>query len=743
MNKERLFIIANRLPVHMDAENNLKSSAGGLVSAINSYLTGLGTKPQQKFDKTFWVGVPGCTPVQWELASASLPDDLYTYLPVYSTTQQYNAYYNGFSNCVLWPLFHYFPSYAEYSQEDYDCYLQMNTLFSDVLIKHLRPTDVVWIHDYHLLPLAGVIRKLVPGITIGFFLHIPFPSFEIFRLLPKQWQEELLSGILGADLIGFHTIDYASHFLQTVQMVLGLDNEMHIIRHDDRLIKVDVFPISIDFQNFHEAYNREGIAILRESIQEQLSGKKLIFSVDRLDYTKGVHNRLKAYEQFLIQHPDYREKVVFIIVVVPSRDTIPKYAERKKMIDETISNINSKIGTIHWQPIIYQYNCVSFEQMMALYTSCHLALITPLRDGMNLVAKEFVASRKDKRGVLVISEMAGAARELTNALTINPNDVNEMASKIKEGLEMNATEQQQRMEAMQDRIRQYDVTVWADDFLSQLNLIKKKQQEFQVKFLDDYSRHFILDAYRNADRRLLLFDYDGTLVPFTSHPSKAKPGLHLLQLIHDLSSQKENDLFIISGRNSEWLESCFGALPVSLVAEHGARIKWKSEGWTDQVKAQIEWRSGVQSIMDVYVKRCAGSFIEIKDFSIVWHYRSVAPEQAKLRSMELFSELTEHTRNRELQVLLGNKIVEVRNLGVHKGTAVKKILSRQEYNFILSVGDDRTDEDMFRLLVDKENCFTIKIGPEASFAQYNLHTPQMVIPVLESISRIKSFSLAG
>src|SRR5687768_8181219 len=299
---------------------------------------------------------------------------------------------------------------------------------------------------------------------------------------------------------------------------------------------------------------------------KKLHGRKVIFSVDRLDYSKGVHNRLKAYQTFLQQNPEYQNKVVFIMVIVPSRNTILKYAERKRIIDELISNINSETGNIHWQPVIYQYNTLSFEEMLALYTSCHLALITPLRDGMNLVSKEFVASRKDKKGVLVLSEMAGAARELTDALTINPNDILETAQKIKIGLEMPEEEQALRLTNMQRRLSNYDVQAWADDFMSELQNIKQKQLAFEVKFLDDYSRRNILDAYRSASERLLLIDYDGTLVPFASSPELAYPGEKVIELIMGLTKTPGNDVYLISGRSSGWLDKHFGQLKVNLIA---------------------------------------------------------------------------------------------------------------------------------------------------------------------------------
>jgi len=730
--EKRLFILSNRLPVSIDEEKGIQPSSGGLVTAINSYVS----EVNETYDEIFWAGVPGCTVSEWDDLAAELETTHFNYLPVFVPPSDYEGYYNGFSNSVIWPLFHYFPSYAEYDEETYAQYQSVNSFFCDTLAKHLRPQDTVWIHDYHLLPLAALLRKEIPELTIGFFLHIPFPSYELFRLLPRQWQQDMLKGMLGADLIGFHTIDYAAHFLQSIQLILGLDNDHHLIHYDDRLIKVDVFPISIDYEKFNESFNDPIVVSRREILRNQMGQGQLIFSVDRLDYTKGVHNRLKAYEYFLKQNPEFIGKVIFILVIVPSRDTITKYAERKRMIDETVSRLNSAVGTIDWQPVIYQYNNLSFDEMVALYTACDLALITPLRDGMNLVSKEFVASRADEQGVLIISEMAGAARELTDALTINPNDIKEMAQKIKEGLTMELSDQQQRMVNMRRRVQQYDVRTWATEFIDAVHKIKALQASYHVQFLDSFSRGDVIDKYRRAKKRLLLLDYDGTLVSFAAKPESAVPSQRVLDMVKQLSTPVENDLFIISGRSSSWLEQHFGHLPANLIAEHGARYRFYPYDWVSDMNAQQEWKDGVRAIMEAYTRRCAGSFVEEKDFSMVWHYRNAAPEQGRVRSFELTNELKDFTHHRQLQVLVGNRIVEVRHSGIDKGSFLQRLLKTQDYDFIFAVGDDRTDEDMFRTLVGNPYACTIKVGAEASYAQYNLHTPQMVVALLESLGRL-------
>lgn len=738
----RLFIISNRLPINIEQSADkiqVNASSGGLITAISGYLK---NAEENNFTENYWVGVPSCSASVWAKAEDNIQSNEYNYLPVFINKKPYEQYYNGFSNSVIWPLFHYFPSYAEFSKDHYESYLHCNKIFLDVILNHAKPTDTIWIHDYHLMPLANMIREHIPGITIGFFLHIPFPSFEIFRIMPKAWQEEILKGMLGADLIGFHTIDYADHFLRCVQMILGLDNEMHVLRYKDRLVKIDVFPISIDYDKYHNAFDNKKVTKLRNNYKQQFENKKVIFSVDRLDYTKGVYNRLKAFEYFLLNYPEYKEKVAFILVVVPSRDSISKYAERKKMIDEYISHINSSIGTINWQPVIYQYTNLEFEELLAMYTYCNLALITPLRDGMNLVAKEFVASRKDGKGVLILSEMAGAVRELTEALTINPHDIEEIAANIKAALVMDEKEQQERILTMQDRIKNYDVNMWATDFLTQLRAIKIKQKEFEIRFVDYSTKQLLVDNYQKASDRLLLLDYDGTLLPFSSNPGSAIPDNTLIDLLTRLSESKRNTIYIISGRDSSTLDKWLGHLPINLIAEHGARFKTNGKGWDIDPKVDNEWKDNIEKIMKSYAVRCAYSFVETKSFSVAWHYRNANPDQAKLRAAELYVELSGYTNNLGLQIILGNKVIEVRNKGVDKGAAVKKVIHDHAYDFILACGDDTTDEDMFRELAPLPQAFTIKIGGEASFAKYNLHTSHMVISLLDLLSTLKNHKIS-
>lgn len=539
-------------------------------------------------------------------------------------------------------------------------------------------------------------------------------------------------------MIGFHTIDYANHFLKCVEMVKGLEDDMHILKYENRLVKVDVFPIGVDYNKYYDAYNNDKVAQLRENLKNQFRGKKIIFSADRLDYTKGVYNRLKAFDRFLTLHPEYHEKVVFVLVIVPSRDTITKYAERKKMIDEYIGDINSRIGSIKWQPVIYQYINLEFENLIALYTGCDVALITPLRDGMNLVAKEFIASRSDRKGVLILSEMAGAAKELTEALLINPNDEEDVAEKIRLALAMTIEEQARKMRVMQQRLCDYDITAWADDFIHQLDIIKEKQKSYEVKFIDRESKAAIVNAYRMATRALLLLDYDGTLVPFADKPENAAPDVKLVEVLTKLAFHSKNNIYIISGRDSNSLERWFSNVPVNMVAEHGAMHKIEGQQWEHLVAYAQDWKQKVGELMESYARRCANSFVEEKDYSLAWHYRAANPEQAKLRSAELHADLTRFTKHKNLNIVHGNKVVEVRNRGFDKGTTVKQIMSSDNFDFIIAIGDDSTDEDMFRALTKVDHAFTLKVGPQASYANLNLHNTGMVLSLLELLGNTVS-----
>jgi trehalose 6-phosphate synthase/phosphatase len=725
----RLIIISNRLPFSIERNGDglqVRQSSGGLVSAIKSFFERQGSGGQ--YTERVWVGSMDSSEEDWKEAQEkrALPQD-FSIVPIFPAKNCYSNFYNGFSNSTLWPLFHYFPSLVEYKKEYFEDYRKVNQLFANKVREIYQPGDVVWVHDYQLMMVPDMLRKVLCDATIGFFLHIPFPSYEILRLLPTECKKQLMQGMMGADLVGFHVQDYAQHFVQSAKMILQVESQFNTIYYGNRIVQVDQFPIGIDYQKFRQACTDETVVGICTALEEKFYDQKVIFSVDRLDYTKGLNYRLDGFEAFLDEHPEWREKVTFILNVIPSRDTIPTYFDRKRMIEEKVSTINGRFSTLHWQPLLYRYNHLSFEDLCALYQAADVALITPLRDGMNLVAKEYIASCIDK-GVLILSELTGAASELNEAILVNPADTNEVSNAINDALCMPLVEQRSRLSYMQRRLADYDVIRWINDFLEQLAYAKKQQEALKVTILNEQHMQQMTGDFAKARKRCILLDYDGTLAPYQKLPSLAAPSEELIELLRQLTSDADNEVVIISGRDVDTLEKWLGSLPLNMIAEHGACVKYKGEDWKELIPITTEWKDQVKPLMQVFVDRCMGSFIEEKRSTLAWHYRNTNPELGFIRSRELRNSLLQLTANTPLQVVDGNKVLEVRMVGVDKGASASALIQRIEPDFILCVGDDATDEDMFRAM--KEKAFTVKIGRANTAAQFTILSQREVFPFL-------------
>lgn len=730
--KRRLVVVSNRLPFQLQEKKKgvfMKESDGGLVSALKSYFES--EHNDEPFTSRLWIGSADFPEARWaKYKESPRRGGSFDVEPIFIEAKTYNKFYNGFCNATIWPLFHYFPSIVEFDEENFQSYQEVNQLFAVKLLSILQPDDILWIHDYQLMQLPGLIREKLPAATIGFFLHIPFPNFEIFRLLHKPWKEKIIGGILGADLIGFHTHEYVQHFLKTVQMVLGYDSQFRNIIMKERIIKAEMFPLGIDFDKFHNTDSNPKVKERLTEIRNNFKDKKIIFSVDRLDYTKGVTHRLAGFERFLDKHSEWRGKIVFILVIVPSRQIISKYNERKKMIEERVGRINGKYSTLEWQPIIYRYSNLSFDDLCALYQSADAGLITPIRDGMNLVAKEYVASQHEK-GVLILSELAGAANEMGEAILVNPMDKEEVAESILSALTMPLEEQREKIHILQKRLRDYSVTHWVHDFLKQLDEAKDFELAQRTKHITPAILEEIASRYRNANKRHLFLDYDGTLVPFSKHPKLAIPNQELITLLHRISSDPKTTVTIISGRDSGTLEEWFDDLNVNLVAEHGASVRMKNSDWKHHREIDQSWKPVMRPTMELYTQRSPGSFLEEKTHTLAWHYRNVHPELGFIRSRELLDNLHHLVRNTPLQIIDGNKVIEIRISGVDKGSVAKQFLQDEHFDFIMAVGDDKTDEDMFKALA--ERAVTVKIGPGHTAAQYNLSNQGEVTNLLNQL----------
>ncbi len=729
---KRLVIVSNRLPVGIQLEDNnieVKPNVGGLATGMRSV--------SKKYD-SLWIGWSGLFPEELSLEMRKKTDEALRKekcLPVYIGREEIEKYYNGFSNGTIWPLFHYFPQFTEYYKDHWEAYVEINQRFASVLKEHLRKDDVLWIHDYHLLLLPKLIKDEFPAIPVGFFLHIPFPSFEIFRILP--WRQEIIEGMLGADLLGFHTFDYERHFLSSVRRLLGYEIEFNRINLRTRMARVDAFPMGIDYDRFHQA----AVSLMEKNEKEQpeisaeiekfhsLSpGRKLILSIDRLDYSKGIPNRLHAFEAFLEKYPQYRGKVTLVMLAVPSRDQVEQYQLIKKEVDELVGRINGAYATINWTPVWYFYRSLPFDELIDLYTSCDIGLLTPVRDGMNLVAKEFIATKTSGKGVLILSEMAGAAKEMGEAILINPNNREELADAIVQAIEMPEEEQRQRLDILQRRLRRYNIEKWAGDFMTSLQEVDGEQQKYLAKSLSDKWESRMFTQFGKAKKRIFFLDYDGTLVGFKKDPKMAFPDQELYDLLERLAKHPLNTVVLVSGRDKETFTEWFGDRPFTLIAEHGVWLKQQDKEWELYEQMNTSWKDLIRPGIEFYVDRTPGTFIEEKNYSMVWHYRKADPELGAMRALELKYELTSLLSNLDLEILEGNKVVEVKKMGINKGKAAGRILNQEQYDFIFGAGDDWTDEYLFEEM--PAEAFTMKVGMINTKASYIVDSYQVIRQLL-------------
>lgn len=716
-------IISNRLPVKIIEKDNeyiFTPSEGGLATGLGDvYKTG----------NSIWIGWPGIeVPEERQQEVIDKLSDLNLY-PVFLTQDEINLYYEGFSNEVLWPVFHYLVTYAHYEQSYWDCYKSVNEKFAAAALKVLSKKDKIWIQDYQLLLLSGILRDKLPESTIGFFQHIPFPSYEIFRLIP--WRVELLNGMLGADLIGFHTYDDVRHFLSTATRLLPVNSSANILNSNERQIVVEAFPMGIDFEKFS---NLTAFNDVQREVEYFRAGKedmKVILSIDRLDYSKGILERLKALELLLQTHPEYINKIELYMIVVPSRDTVPQYRDLREQIDQFVGNLNARYRSINWIPVNYFYRSFPIEVLSALYSTSDICLVTPMRDGMNLVSKEYVASRNNNDGVLILSEMAGASKELTDAIIVNPNNMGDIMEAIVMALKMPLEEQQIRMKAMRDIVEKFNVKHWVNNFILRLNEVKDSQHSLLTKHAVNLINENITKRYHETDKRVLFLDYDGTLVDFAGNIDDASPDEELYSLIEKLTADASNSVVIISGRRNETLENWFGHLKVDLIAEHGAWQKAHGDKWNCLPLLTDQWKQEMKAILETYTDRTPGSFIEEKSFSLVWHYRKAEEGLGDLRANEIVSHLKILAADKGLQLMPGNKVIEFKNMEVNKGKAALNWLYGKRPDFILALGDDHTDEDIFKALPD--DAFTIKVGNNISEAKYYLNDYNEVRKLLWSL----------
>jgi trehalose 6-phosphate synthase/phosphatase len=724
----RLIIVSNRLPITVRVERGLpvlEPSSGGLVTGLIRH---------HQSSESLWVGYPGETGGLSDETWAELERDLEAQriAPVRIRREEFRAFYDGFANGVIWPVFHYLTGRLPLrgGGGEWDAYEEVNRKFADHVAAHYQEGDLIWIHDYQLIRVPLLLRQRLPEARIGFFLHIPFPAHEVFRTLPGR--RKLLQGLLGADLIGFHTSAYLRYFAVAVTQLLGYRVDVDRVAVEGRDLKLGVFPMGIDAAHY-AALGEAPESLAKADEFKGDGGVRLLASIDRLDYTKGVSRRLIAYEQLLIRHPELRGKVRMVMVAVPSRERVGAYRGFRSTVNRLVGRINGQFATPSWLPVHYLYRPLTPAQLGGLYRAADVMLVTPLRDGMNLVAKEFVATRTDGDGVLVLSEFAGAASELDGALMVNPYDVDAAAGVFHDALTMAPEERRRRMETLRRRVQDYDVHRWARDFVHALKRVKPSPRHSEAELWTPSQVATAVEKIKAAKRLILFLDYDGTLVPFALSPELAVPDPALQELLRRLAARPRTEVHLVSGRSSGFLEHWFGNLGLYLTAEHGAESKYPGEkAWVPHADLSIEWREKVRPVLADYANRTPGAFIELKRFGVAWHWRPADPEFGARQARELMVHLDQLLANSPVECIAGNRVVELKPIGVSKADVVRRSFERHGAKAAyLALGDDRTDRDLFAAM--PEGGISIQVGNGPSIADLRLPNPAAARTVLTTL----------
>lgn len=736
MSTGRWIIVSNRLPFGKDPQSGgLIQSSGGLISAI------IGIRLD---NKKVWVGSvpPDLTPGEWKQSTERKTSSSTDYVPLFIPRDIYEQYYNGFANDVLWPLFHYESGRVRFSWKDWEAYREVNEKFADAVCNVVGPDDLVWVHDFHLFLVPYFLRRRSPNMKIGFFLHIPFPTSEIFRQLPVR--EQILESLLCADLVGFHDYSYLRHFCTSVHMVLGIESSLLRIKVGARTVGLGVFPVSIDVKRFLESSKSGQVKQLARKFEKGVKSEHIVLGVDRLDYTKGILKKLMAFREMLRRHPDLRGKVSLLQVAIPSRTDVSEYIQIKSRIDMRVGEINGEFGTVNYVPVYYLFCSVSFEELVALYRLSDILLVTSKRDGMNLVCLEYLAAQDPSDpGEILLSEFAGASSTLSHVTLINPWDTVGTGEAIAKALRTPSKERISKHNVMMKFLERYTATDWARSFMLSL--------EVKTEFVSPKTRGAIgredskviippeLKETLKKAPVLLILDYDGTLVPIVDSPPLAVLTHRAVAALKALL-KKNVEIVVVSGRDSRFLDEQFKGLDeISLAAEHGAKVySGKHKKWQTLVHTERRsWYPIAFKIMEDYAARVPGSFVEKKEFSVSWHFRRSPAEFANYQARKLEEDLLVALAPFPASIQPAKKVIEARAIEGDKGFFLRWYLETLLPNndrTAVAIGDDQEDEELFAAVTDSG--LTIKVGEEDSRAYYRIPSQEDVVPFLEELARL-------
>lgn len=750
--RPKLIIVSNRLPItikrNSDGQYEYTVSAGGLVSALEGALD-----PQEM--PSIWVGWPGgeVDPNDQEHVAAELVAR-HSLVPVFLSAELHELYYNGFCNDVLWPLFHYVPLQVvtqdgerKFDYKYWAAYTTANQRFAEAILSVYRRGDSIWVQDYHLMLLPALLRrKLRHSTRIGFFLHTPFPSSEVYRILPVR--REILEGVLAADLIGFHTFDYARHFLSVCTRILGLESSHKGVEFHGHFAHVGIFPIGIDPNLFMRTMELPLVKARIEELQHRFRQQRVLIGVDRLDYIKGVPHKLLAFETLLKTYPEWHEKVVLVQIAVPSRIEVEEYRKLIAYTNELVGRINGRFGSVEYAPIMFINQSIPFEELCALYHVADVAVITSIRDGMNLVSYEYVMCQRDKCGVLVLSEFAGSAQSLSGAIRVNPWNIEELAAAMHEALTMSDREREVKHWKLYRYVTTHTASYWAASFISELRQLR------DVPGLQPSNQQLLplpelVQRLRRTNRKVFILGYEGALQEPQSVPELAAPSQTLWRLLMKLSAESDNRIYLLSSRDRSHLASWFGQtrsdgervkntplLPLGLIAEDGQFYRHPDQAaeWTLTNSAaevapgemELQWKHEIQPILNYYTERTPGSFLEIKERSISWHYRDADPDYGVWQARELQAHLSDYCTTMPLEVIHqggSSKRIDFRASGASRVAAVSRVLrelaSPWDLIFCLA-GDTRDDNELYAMLRGQNRdgadrvVWTCRVGPSTS-----------------------------
>ncbi len=738
MDKAEFVVVANRLPVdrHVDGEGEdaWRRSPGGLVTAL---------EPVMQKASGAWVGWAG----QPDLAFEPFDFEGTHLVPVTLSAEDVELYYEGFSNDTIWPLYHDVIAEPRYSRLWWDAYVRVNRRFAQAAAAAAADGATVWVQDYQLQLVPRMLRDLRPDLVIGYFHHIPFPAYGLYSQLP--WRRQVLQGLLGADVVGFQRVADAGNFARAVRRQLRYETKASGITVPEtdgttRLSLAKAFPISIDASSYIELAQRPDVQERARQIRESLGNPKRIFlGVDRLDYTKGIRHRLKAYGELLTDEKLSVQDVTLVQVASPSRERVASYIQLRDEIELKVGRINGDFDTMGHTAIRYLHQAYPREEMVALFLAADVMLVTALRDGMNLVAKEYVASRIDNRGVLILSEFAGAADELGTAVRINPHDIEGLKEAMMRAVEMSPGEQGRRMRSLRRRVLEHSVEDWSREFLDALAAFQHPRRSVTDDrtsvHIDDPALHDALTRVAASDRLLVALDFDGTLAPLEDEPMKARALPAAAAAVAALAALPDTPVAFVSGRSlhdlREIAEHADDA-QIFLAGSHGAEFWVPGEGLleTDDDADAPALRDELRNEMTAQVGGLDGVWVEPKTFGFGIHTRVASDEDAQTArdaADRLVQERAPHWRRRT-----GHNIVEYSFRHEGKDSAIASLRERLGATAVLFAGDDITDEDALASLGAED--LGIRVGDGETAASVRVGSIQELAAALGLLARMRA-----